>query len=891
MAGKQSAEARPARGKAPAKRIRVEEAVPRPRRSYSWMAIVAICALVLAAPAISSSASRQQSGYVSLVNAIFGPMNWLRVAGQADSAGTDRIVDLTPQARSLRAVREFELRSPLYADLRANNLGLWNFSGRHVEGMQAGAHRAAGPFGADVWRGDILYGYAGGFAQLVDDQGHAIQLQSSAVRNEARVSIEGAAALQEPLSKFTFYDSNRPVADVMLAGRNVLVTPHPDSGTRVLVDERLDARTSKNADTGDRPLVLADAGTIRFTHNGVPTGGIFRLNWSRPALSSYREFGAPLLDPGLSPFWRNVASAIASSMPANGETVRLTLDRDLDRLAEAELQTAITSLPPQPVPHFRGAVTVLDSQTGEILAMASALGPGNAVEPGEAASTRQEINNNLVTLPVGSAAKVPMSAALVSQWPDLRKLNIHSTSKSFDTVLGVHLGNRNEEHTVPGWLDFPTFLQISSNKYASALMLMGVAADPGVANGCASEPYQFEGDSQARNLAPTFSWPTVSCAQMPFVGRMSSLQQSGGRASNWLLVFKMLFDADYLEQPPEVSQRWTSVWSGLPLDPEQRGRAMGFASPEFESFRLNYPRNIVGDYIELILGGGAGRWSTVSLAQAYSRVVTGRRVAATLIRYDRAPAPILLEAPNDQGQIKPGNILSRVGRAKILEGMGRVPRTGAANPNGLNGTAASLYPALTQLARYVGNGQELRVFAKTGTPLLGYSVEIPARVVLSELAAMGKMTLDGQGLPRMRTRPGESDLTALERQAAVDRGHFSAAALARSLGEIREELRVSGANIGTREHLTLPTTRTVLKKDSANIRGGTLVIVIGRYCREDTESLKPVRALTLAINIEARNGSANPAIPLARALLSPESRFARLLMNDPATGAAQCQAR
>ena len=133
-------------------------------------------------------------------------------------------------------------------------------------------------------------------------------------------------------------------------------------------------------------------------------------------------------------------------------------------------------------------------------------------------------------------------------------------------------------------------------------------------------------------------------------------------------------------------------------------------SPQVTNLALNTVEELRTDWVNLLLGGENSRWSNFQLAEAMSRLMTGRDVRGRLVGGVgegggggvRQAAPLLPEEV-----VHPG------ARRRILHAMEMVARPG--------GTGAPLAPALRRLEDAVralpgAGGYEVYGFAKTGTP-------------------------------------------------------------------------------------------------------------------------------------------------------------------------------
>lgn len=857
-----------------------------------WILLAAIVVSLLVLNGRDASAETSGAygalGYSRILDELFGPMGWLELAPSRADAEAGPVVRLSSAAAAQRPVRQFLVESPLLRDLAARDERLWRISGSHVMGIDPGARRAPGPFDSgDRWTGDILYDAAPAPAELVARGGRVITLlrrpdRSAAVGVLPSIPATGPAERIRVAEVFQFVDEvGAPLGRVRVIGQSLVLFPEPvGRSAEILVEPG-----GRRADLG--AVVIPDGGSIRFLRNGEPLGPALRLRQAPEGLSFHRAFGPRVTDLSLGTFGEAIERAVASSGLEGDEDVRLTLDGTLHLQLQQQLESyADTLLPATRGAPFRAAVTVMDTRSGELLALASypARQPEGAREP--APEAWFAANHNFTALPIGSAAKVPVTAAILSQYPQLSRLWIQGSPGGFDRLFGIHLGRSIGETASAARIDFSTYLRQSSNKYAAALMLMGMSRDPWRVGPCRSDPYGFAGDNGApggeRRYAPEFVLAQVEAEAVdarqggrcggafgPVSGNLSSIVR-GAAGSDWLSLFRTMFDIPGLEQPPSVEERFdVSIWSDYVRRDGVDPLAFSAVSPERESFGLGSIRDFQNDYVSFILGGVRSRWTTVKLAEAYSRIVMGRHVQAVFTRGNPVRGGAMSELHPDA-------------RAAILAGMEGVARPG--------GTAFPyLAGAFEALGARLLPGERLRLFAKTGTPSLARSRPIPARQALNNLASRGLITVEGRDrLTVKHKRPGQSDRDALlalpELEAEAERFGVTPEAIAREFVRLQRLIAERPMQLVGRDGIVrLPTSRITDEIGGEEITGGVIVVVLGRYCAGEQDPSRAVQALTVVVNVQARHDF-NTAARLAGQLLGPEGELARRLL----AGSAQC---
>ena len=176
----------------------------------------------------------------------------------------------------------------------------------------------------------------------------------------------------------------------------------------------------------------------------------------------------------------------------------------------------------------------------------------------------------------------------------------------------------------------------------------------------------------------------------------------------------------------EASAFDTGVWGRKGLERSERFAA---ASPEIEDFGLGDISEIGPDYIMTILGGSRGRWTTVKMAEVFSRIVTRRPVRSQLVAGAR-PTPPAAQLPIRDEAWTP-----------VINGLRQVA---------ISGTGARLGAVVPQP---VEDGLEVRLFAKTGTPNLDrFGTRTPANAALARggFALPAPVTAARAAAPRRR---------------------------------------------------------------------------------------------------------------------------------------------
>jgi len=465
--------------------------------------------------------------------------------------------------------------------------------------------------------------------------------------------------------------------------------------------------------------------------------------------------------------------------------VRLTLDRELGDALDRELARwcAERAHPTRP---RAASLLVMDAFSGSVRAMPSCPGE-EELAPFEPLSTRTRErflrNQNLAPHPVGSAAKPFWSAAVATTYPNLLDLRIpaHAAGET-DSVLGCGIeAPYADGHGSEGATGFETFLQRSCNRYQVELATLALAAGAGRGDAC-RRPMAAE--AFARDCLPGRPGVGVEaaatghrvCDALVATVLAPGLEVVGGSCRDLQLV-----DARFAPGPalasltnvatyrdpspglwaeagsPGLSEQYrsgryrTDVWRDVLRQIEAAGdtvhdvtTALRFAgaSPQAANLALNTVEELREDWVNLLLGGENSRWSNYELAEATSRLVTGRVVQG---RFADRVGTIGPEggATGDAGGfplLPPGDLHAGV-RRRVLHAMELAARPG--------GTAGRLEGALAGLRERLarggpaGGGYDLYAFAKTGTPTVEKFVSSAQQRLVERLVADGSLSWDG----------------------------------------------------------------------------------------------------------------------------------------------------
>jgi cell division protein FtsW (lipid II flippase) len=350
----------------------------------------------------------------------------------------------------------------------------------------------------------------------------------------------------------------------------------------------------------------------------------------------------------------------------------------------------------------RLAVTAMNPETGEVLAVASwpshdpnpmppeqekadSRSYTNLMRRRDPESVRLLRNHNLTRHVLGSATKPFFASAVASIYPELLTLEVSDTHTDYDKVLGIP--------TEPAWhgnasgkVNWDQFLVKSNNLYAVTLGFLGLASGNSdhvrFTNSTESQPIWINGRQEMRR--PYFE-DKVDIS----TGKTVALE------SRQLAVkLQDLFD---IKVAGPDADPITSVWQGgqdLNLLPEQSA-LLRFISPEMPNLTLN-SIDEARQFVSICLGGKTNLWSNIKSAEAFSRLVTGRRVSASMVKLENPPQFDLL-----------GSGFATV-QAPLLRALEGVCKTGTASN-------LAAFIGSVNSRRGAAANQRFTIFGKTGT--------------------------------------------------------------------------------------------------------------------------------------------------------------------------------
>ena len=799
----------------------------------------------------ASDSSDRSDGYNALIDDLVVARGWLEM--RRTDAGY-QVVE-SPIAPADPVWRRFKRESYLYGDLRTPERWLvsdyrFQRDGREtieIVGIDPAAHRVAGPFNAaDSWRGSLLY--RSGSARTVGLTRRVSDTSAGARREgpmrfqpngrDASVTLFGDTPPTQGASAWR-YRFEAPaagcvgeVASVMRIGTDiqgdalVRLRAHPECRLAV----RVGGRAQSLSQVAYVRLRAGEAlGFEAVGPSGARLSETFDYGGAIESISPAPAPGAARTRAwGLDSFSRGVESLVIGRTDVGD--IETTLDARLQDAAEAALGAPGRLVNAAGLP-ARASITLMDANTGEVLAIAGR--PLRA--PGASIFTRAGMDDrdqNFTARPVGSVAKAPITMAILQAHPELADLRLTAMG-DFKGVVGVEAAFKD---TVSGEIDLTNFLARSSNRYAVGLMLLALSDHPAV-----PDPALVDG--------PDCYWigeqhpcrPPVIQTMEPIGPRGPDGYVLKGRTGPPLTWGVTLNDMFGLLTEFEAGRLGSTanLWPGLAVAPKKGG---GWIWLEEGNLGLNELIDLHRDYLMSILGGSRTRWSSIKVAETFSRMVTRRPVSARFTQPGSLPV-LPARTPDHPAEWD-----------RVLAGL----EAATGHDPAIRGTAGRLQAVIP-----AGN---YRVFAKTGTPTLEIETDPSQARAAAVRLARRQCGLTWNPQTRRITTP------EVLRPVCAD-----IAAQAGSRAQLDGALRDMSASYRSRMDREVLSraheiTDLTLEASSAVGVGHGIALVIGRYPQAVAASaavptVPPERALAIVINLESHDGEA-PATDMAGALLA-----------------------
>ncbi|WP_296816694.1 hypothetical protein [Brevundimonas sp.] len=816
------------------------------------------------------------------------------------------IVDLAPAVYADPDTRylEYALASFLLQDIRRNDPGLWEIDNGVVTGVTPFLHFTPPPFPVErrAWRGALRYREAA--EAPVQD---VIVLEGGSGTPRLRLT-PSSAPIGTGDPDIRTLDLSRSAGAHEIAGRAVDVFCDGPSERPSLRIRRIGDQVGVFAD--DLGACVVDVGPTQLGQ-----GARFEVLAEGERLSVRSESGRRLVlvrgggrvDDGVVSApgaaggryhaseiaqWsqaveRDVISAFSAGPPS--ADIVTTLDRDLQQLAQSVLDEHLSGQAGG-TDEGTGAITIMDALTGEVLAMASAPRGGAQGRPwidqDDVLGRARAVNQNLQLLPVGSAAKPLMAAAILHRSPSLLGLEIQGQQEA-DNLLGLPLSSPISNHLSPDWIGFDAFLRDSDNLYAASLLLLG-SPDTG-GQRCPLAPgqvYRLGGETLTSRPKSVFE-------RLGRDGRCQAAPTGHDRQMRWADTLEDLFDIDaglrsasggVSRCASEDGGGQPSPWARLVSQYDGVDACRFVAStPQPEALGLIGARDFRSQVVPSALGNGDGVWSAVKLAEAYARLVTGVRVSASFHGTSSTSGPLGLNAEV---------------RRRITHALTLVP-AGTAASTELPGSLAALQEALA------AQGQVLGAFAKTGTPVVvsrryrpvDRAINMLIRRDRLRVSARGALQLGAQSGSRIEIRPGMSradreralgllSRDAVARESLRDVAGVTPAGVIRTLERYAGQMAEGGTPFLIRQGEQAPLLVRVASRaeiigdtgDPDTPTGKVIALVVAAYGREGLAlgddgraydgRARPLRAYVVVVNLQHESRGSNDAANLAARIVS-----------------------
>lgn len=489
------------------------------------------------------------------------------------------------------------------------------------------------------------------------------------------------------------------------------------------------------------------------------------------------------LVPHMAPFVRLMSQALEGGLQSTPSArdggavsrmeIQLALDQELENASQEVVERWCRDrrLPDRP---RAVSALIMDAFNGDVLAMPSCPGESLLDEYQLPTRVRSRLlrNQNLLRHPAGSSMKPFWAAAIATAYPGLLDLELpaHTDGRiPVQDVLGCRLSGTGtySSRGHQEWEGVETFIQTSCNRYMVELATIALLAGGG------SQSCSGEGVDIAQCLAALPAGRGAESRPVRFCDRVVELVLSDGLPFTGETCDDLRLIGDNFAPGPNLADlTGAAVYrdaapSGMSIvsldeayrvghyrldlwrDPIEQLRAAGdtaahvntqlrfsAVSPEVTNLALNTVEDLRADWVSLLLGGENSRWSNFQLAEAVSRLMTGRNVRGRIVTGADTPNPLNQTFPGQRlsadraepaAEVLPEETLHPGARRRVLHAMELVARPG--------GTAARLAPAVQRLQEAVrdtvrtvrgaeeAEEWEVRVFAKTGTP--GVPVPLP----------------------------------------------------------------------------------------------------------------------------------------------------------------------
>ena len=374
----------------------------------------------------------------------------------------------------------------------------------------------------------------------------------------------------------------------------------------------------------------------------------------------------------------------------------------------------------------RASGLLMDAKTGAILAMAAEQKP---YDPGDTSQILSLLDSGEERFAnhgcfrrhvIGSVTKPFFAFLALALDPDWEHAWVDVVGENSPTLYGHKLYGRSGKAMAfkRNHIDFGTYLIQSDNAYQHSLGLLMLAGLRDLDE--VPKPWRAKDKNGALILRPTYNADTPLELHHLGVGGRDRLTVA--RDSPFAAAARAIFDLETAPPGGVHDDRDLGIFEGfLPMaetmllrhNPrlqqprEVLKRRSVVCAPEFPRLALESVTN-TKDASNLLFGGNFNLWTDVKLCEAFSRMMTGRKVRARIVQQYR-------------DTLGEGEVVNLVTEAEPF----RVPED-IANPNAfgsmrkylsqvpVRGTGRLIAPAISEIRNQPGQAN-FRLFAKTGT--------------------------------------------------------------------------------------------------------------------------------------------------------------------------------
>jgi len=375
--------------------------------------------------------------------------------------------------------------------------------------------------------------------------------------------------------------------------------------------------------------------------------------------------------------------------------------------------------------YYPAAVTLMDIDSGDILALASYPDPESMDSPRIKYRLRRDrrrenyvlrlyLNQNLLNHPIGSAGKPILASAVWTAHPYLSELKIidHPPGDQLDNTLGLTFDPPFEifgHSEAP--IDRHLFFKYSCNLYMVNLFLLGLASDK---TGEFSETFEkietvcevnnriidygIDFTQYLQNESNTF----VNLEHSPIVEALNHIFDIDTELVDSNDVRENTASQYYTEMLDPISQK-------LSIDNKLNLKPLYSSCPEQVNLKFNEIQLLRSEFISLDFGGGSSEWNNIKLAECVARIVTGKKIKSRLIMDVSEPTQVGFSSSSPVTPFETYDEKVNTALEWVRQGM-KLPTTSG-------GTADGLGPIINRInEKLILKNMRIVFYSKTGSP-------------------------------------------------------------------------------------------------------------------------------------------------------------------------------